>query len=379
MRLLLINYELPPIGGGGGRATLRLGEEFVRLGHEVEIVSSAFGDLPRVEEREGLTIRRIPVWRPHADRCPPKHMITFVWSSLWHGTRIARRFRPDLVFAFFGIPCGSVARRIKRKLGAPYALSLRGSDVPRPELGHQRLMEAIVRPTLRRVWRDADLLISVGEGLKQAALAVEPGLDIEVIPNGVDVERFRPVDRSGREGLRLLFVGRLREFKGLQFVLEAMGETGDPRVCLDIVGEGPYRAELGRRVAQHDLADRVTFHGWLAPADVPERYAAADALVLPSFAEGSPNVILEAMAAGLPVVASDAPGCREAVRDAETGLLVPVGDVAGLRRAFDHLARDPDERAGLGAAGRRAAEQISWTRVAERHLALFERVVRGGV
>ena len=174
----------------------------------------------------------------------------------------------------------------------------------------------------------------------------------------------------------MLFVGRLREFKGAQFVLAAMGrEPSLSGVRLDIVGEGPYRPELERRVMECGLGGRVRFHGWLAPDAIPERYAAADALVLPSYAEGSPNVVLEAMASGLPVIVSDAPGCREAVRDGEEGLLVGVGDVAGLRQAIETLLTDADARRRMGEAGRRRAEEFSWRSIAERHLAIFERAL----
>jgi len=380
MRLLLINYELPPIGGGGGRATLRLAREFVRAGHPTAILTSAFDDFPRDEEKEGIRIRRIPVWRPYADRCPPRHMLTFVASSLYHAPRFAKEYRPDLVLAFFGIPCGPCALRIKRRLRIPYVLSLRGSDVPRPELGHQRFLESLALPVLRRVWLKADGLVAVGEGLRQAALAVEPGLRIEVIPNGVDVEAFAaPAERRGT-GLRLLFVGRLREFKGLQFVIGAMADrVGRGKdVDLDVVGDGPYRAELERLATRYDLNEHIRFQGWLDPSQVPAHYARADALVLPSYVEGSPNVVLEAMAAGLPVIASDAPGIRELVRHEKTGLLTPVGDVEAIGRAIDRLLESPELRVSMGSAGKELAQNLSWSGIARRHLDLFARINDSG-
>jgi glycosyltransferase involved in cell wall biosynthesis len=306
-------------------------------------------------------------------------MLTFVASSLWHLPRLAARLRPDLVFAFFGIPCGPAALRVRRCLGIPYALSLRGSDVPRPELGHQRLLEAVTRPVLRRVWRSADALIAVGGDLRAAVLAVEPTLDVKVIPNGVDAERFRPPSAKTRTpgALRLLFVGRLREFKGLQFCIEALAQrpASAPRVSLDIVGEGPYRGRLEDMVERHGLAGQVRFLGWLEPARVPDYYASADALALPSYAEGSPNVILEAMAAGLAVLTSDAPGCREMVEHGKEGLLLPVGDVGAWRAAIDRLASTPELVRAMGATGMAKARAFSWTEVARRHLEIFERIV----
>ena len=386
MRLMLINYELPPIGGGGGHATLRLAEEFLRLGHQVSVLTSASGHGARDELRpvEGATgalhIRRVPCYRPFADRCPPHHMATFVASALVLAPRFARQIKPDLVLAFFGIPCGPVALRIKRLLGTRYVLSLRGTDVPRPELGHQRFLEALTRPVLRCAWRGADAIVAVGEGLRSAALAIEPGLDIEVIPNGVDVERFGSPGREPRTAgpLRLLFVGRLREFKGLQFVVAALGArpADAPAVRLDVVGDGPYRPEVERQTARLGLDAAVTFHGWLAPERVPERYAAADALVLPSRVEGSPNVVLEAMASGLPVITSNAPGCRDMIHHGENGLLVDVGDATGWRQAIDQLCGEPGLRRRLGRAGRVTAEAHSWRGVARRHLEVFRQVLR---
>jgi len=306
-------------------------------------------------------------------------MMTFVLSSLWAGPGIARRFKPDLVFAFFGFPCGPVARRIRRKLGVPYALSLRGSDVPRPELGHHRLLERAITPVLRGVWREAGAIVAVGEGLKQAALKIEPGLNIEVIPNGVDTERFKPGPaRTGKE-FRLLFVGRLRDFKGAQHVLEALGGAEElAPVRFDIVGDGPYGGELERMARAKGLGGRVVFHGWAAPEETPAFYREADAFILPSYAEGSPNVVLEAMASGLPVIVSDGPGLRESVRDGVEGFVTPARDAGAIRAALGRLVHDREARRRMGEAGLARAREQSWAGVARRHVAIFERVLAAG-
>lgn len=152
--------------------------------------------------------------------------------------------------------------------------------------------------------------------------------------------------------VRLLFVGRLAPVKGLRILLEALAEARQtrPGLSLTIVGDGPDRAALEALAAP--LGDAVIFTGALSQADVADRLAASDALVLPSFAEGVPVVLMEAMAAGLPVLATQVAGVPELVENGVSGILVPPGDSDALRAGLLTLADDPARRAEMGRAGR---------------------------
>ena len=172
-----------------------------------------------------------------------------------------------------------------------------------------------------------------------------------------------------------LFVGLLVPVKGLEVLLEAVaGLDGEKPLCL-LVGEGPLQPELERVANARGIADRLRFVGRRPSDEIPAWMAAADMLVLPSYSEGRPNVVLEAQACGLPVVATRVGGTPELVRDGATGLLVASGDAQGLAAAVGRLQRDEALRQTLGQAGRAQAREMTWTASAEQMTAIYRELL----
>jgi len=375
MKVLFISYELPPIGGGGGRAALQIAGRLARREHTVAILSSLFPGLPEREQSDGVAIHRLHVRRKKPDECTPIELLSFMRRSIPAARRLADEMKPSVVCAFFGIPGGPAAWRLRRRRGIPYVLSLRGSDVPRPELAAHQRLHALTRPLLRRMYRDAAGLIAVSDSLRQSALAVLPGALIEVIPNGVDMERFKPpAGRAGPpERPELLFVGRLREFKGVQDAIAALPalERALGRAArLTIIGDGPSRASLEAQAAGLRAAgssSEVRFLGWLDPDGLPAAYASASLLLLPSYVEGHSNVILEALAAGLPCVACDVPGIRETITDGREGFLIPPRSSGALARAAARALADAESWCSMSRNARARAEEFSWDRIAAEY------------
>jgi len=350
-------------------------------GHRVRILTSLFQGLREYEALDGVGVRRISVRRKRKDACSPRETLSFMRRSWRETQRLAEEFVPDAACAFFAIPGGPAAWRLWRKRKVPYAISLRGSDVPRPELARRQRLHLFTKPLIRRVCRDAAALVAVSDALRDAALELDPKLEIDVIPNGVDAEFFRPPSQQDLREPRsdILFVGRLRTFKGVRHALRALPEVErqlDRPVRFTVVGDGPRRQELQRlteQLREEGMRSEVRFAGWLDPYKVRSAYAASSILVLPSLVEGHPNVILEAMAMGLPCVASDAPGIRGVVTHGSDGLLVPPEDPGAIADALVELLRNEDMRREMGRAGREQAERLSWDMVAGKYERLLER------
>lgn len=201
----------------------------------------------------------------------------------------------------------------------------------------------------------------------------------EVLPLGVDVERFSPSPErppGGGAGLRLGFIGRLERFKGVQVILEAMRH--EPRWNLEVVGDGPLHSSLAAAVRRAGMQARVSFRGFVAHDDLPELYRSFDVLVVPSlptphWEEQFCRVAVEAMASAVPVVASASGALPEVVGTG--GVLFPPGDASALRVALQRLDEDPDRRAALGRQARDWSARFSWEAVARGHRALYDAVL----
>jgi glycosyltransferase involved in cell wall biosynthesis len=287
-------------------------------------------------------------------------------------------WQPDVLDAHYAWPDGVAAARLLPRLQArlgrrlPLVITARGTDLNlAPSLPG-------VRAQLAAALGRADHVVCVADALRAVALDLGvPEARVTTLRNGVDVERFAPGDRAEARralgmppaGLTLLCVGHLIERKGQHLLLKALARWIEaPRARLVLVGCGPQRGSLMAQAERLGLTARVHFAGAVAPADLPPYYRAADALVLASAREGWANVVLEALACGTPVIASDVWGTPEIVRGCAAARLVPPtvdGLLAGLRGLSTLDA----------AAARPWAEARTWDSTLDGLAAIFRSVV----
>ena len=227
----------------------------------------------------------------------------------------------------------------------------------------------MTHPIIKRWHQRLHGNIAVSKAARRYVNNTFPG-DYEIIPNGIDFNHFSadvaPLPQYQDGKLNILFVGRLEKRKGLQYLLDAYGKLKWelPDIRLIVVGPGNPDKESYRIMSSHNLQD-VEFVGRVSYEDLPRYYASADIFCSPATgAESFGIVLLEAMAAGKPVVASDIEGYRGILTDGEQGLLVPKKDSDALAKALEVLARDPELRRRLGGQGNRSAEEYRWEVVA---------------
>lgn len=370
MRILVVNYEFPPIGGGGSTATRYLARELVRRGHVVDVLTSRCFGLAAREVVDGAGIYRVPVRRRRMDFCSVREMATFLLSAAPKALQLATRHRYDLVHVFFGVPCGPIGWLLKRTHGLPYLIRMGGGDIPgfKP-YGYKRHYQWAT-PLTKRLWRDADGLIVVSADLRERVRRIDPFVLPVTIPNGVDLEEFSPA-RAPRAGgpLRIITVSRLISRKRIDVLLEAarrIRNTVPTPFRIDLVGDGVDRPRLESVSAAAGLADIVHFRGNASRDELPDIYRDADLFVLPSLAEGMPNVVLEAIASGLPVITTDTGGSFELVVAGENGFVVPKGDPEALAGRLTFFLKHPDACRSFGEKSREHARKFSWAVVAER-------------
>jgi glycosyltransferase involved in cell wall biosynthesis len=445
MRILIINYEFPPIGAGGGKASQKIASALVEMGHTVRVITSrptqfytlsgnislvlgfafwvyliyakfVFDEdlsehgftilgtlllltgfilrstgltwelthpirgLKYLEFIDGVEVQRVPVLRQRQEYCSTLEMGTFVVSALWYSLFQVREFRPDVAHIFFGIPDGPIGWALKRVYGLPYLISLRGADVPSDEVKRFARHYKLLRPLIRGLWRDADAIAAVSNGLRQYAYETVPGMPIDVIPNAIELSVFTPPRQRSHNGpVRLLFVGRFNAFKNVESLLEMAGRLKEMKVDdfeLQLVGDGERRANLERQVIELGLTRQARFLGWVDRTAIVECYRQADIFVTATTWEGMPNTVLEAMACGLPIVGTRASGLQELVREGINGHLVDLNDTFTMAERLAELIANPYERRRMGKESRKIAEQeFDWEYIAEQYVEIYQRIV----
>jgi glycosyltransferase involved in cell wall biosynthesis len=331
---------------------------------------AVFARIPREETRHELHIDhpRYPALPKIGMSAAPLALFAAVLPLLRRQIIDGRDF--DLIDAHYFYPDGVAAVLLGRALGRPVVITARGSD-----------LNLIAQHVMPRQWigwaaRHADGLVAVSSGLRQRL--VELGIAAErvrVLRNGVDLALFRPYDREaarqalGFVGPTVLAVGNLVALKRHNMIVETL--TRLARVELVIVGDGPERAAIENLARERGVADRVRLLGRVSQDRLPEIYCAADLLVLVSTHEGWPNVLLESMACGTPVLVSPIPGITEIVASAEAGRIVADVTPSRLAAAIGGLLAAPP----LRATTRAYAEQFDWQSTTDGQIALFREVL----
>ena len=373
----MFNHEFPPIGGGGGWVSHFLGKHFAAAGHDVHLITSQFRDCPKHEEVEGIHVHRVRALRKSPDICAVHEMLTYAISSSLYGLRFAKQFQPDIVQVFFGIPAGGGAYLLQKLRNVPYVVFLGGRDVPsrNPDPPYYKWLYLLLKPMIRAIWRNAATVVSCSDGLRELAQETDADVQIDVIPDAVDLETFTPIQRNAHpEKVRVLTIGRLIPRKGFQFLIRALPqiiEKAAHNFEIEIVGDGPYHGELLKLAENLGVASHIHFVGSVPYPKLPQKYRDADLLILPSLAEGMPLVVLEAMGTGLPIVASRVQGIDELVGDGVNGALFDPGDVDGLAQALVKLINAGEGRIEMGKASVERVKPYDWKNIANAYLSLY--------
>jgi glycosyltransferase involved in cell wall biosynthesis len=363
---LFINYEYPPIGGGSATACQQIARNFVGRGHRVIVLTSGIDSRFGITNENGVTVVRVRALRKSAHQSGILEMASYILAASWRGPGVVKQYRIDSALAFFSVPGGIVARWLHLRMGIPYLVSLRGGDVPGTE-PHLGLFYRALQPVRRDILKHSRGICAPSQGLKELSEQNDP-FPVNIVPNGVDTDLFRPDAQHHPKVPTLLSVGRLHAQKNVTYLLKLVARLKSrTEARARIIGDGPERANLEATAAALGIRDRVQFDGWLSREDVRKAYQSATLLIHASSYEGMSNVILEALASGLPVAASQIPENTELIQDGKNGLLFDsAGDPAQLADRILPLFEDQIGWTRLSAAARATIEKrFSWNHTAD--------------
>jgi teichuronic acid biosynthesis glycosyltransferase TuaC len=332
---------------------------------------AGFAQIPRFEERHGLAIDhpRYPLIPRIGMNVAPLLLFAAVLPVLRRQIASGQGF--EAIDAHYMYPDGVAAVMLGRALDRPVAVTCRGSDIN--EIANYHFAGQQIRWAAKR----AAAIVTVSEGLRAqlGILGVHPE-KVRVLRNGVDCDLFHPVDRHairlrlGLTGRILVSVGNLVRLKGHELIIRALVDLRS--TTLLIVGRGPERSSLEALAQSVGVADRVRFLEPVPQEQLRDIYCAADVLILASAREGWPNVLLESMACGTPVIATDIPGAREIIDAPEVGMLLPERTPESIVHSVETLLANPK----TGAAIRAYAERFSWDRTTSGQLQMFDQITR---
>ena len=374
MKLLLINNEFPPIGGGGSTVTKYALRYLVAAGHDVTLVTSRYKKLPKREVLDGATVIRIPTIRRYKDYCSAWELIIFGISAFFYTLGYSFRHKVDFVQAYFALPAGWVAYLLHIFRGIPYAVYFGGSDIPNANPSRYKRLYPIITPLLALIWKAAKFRTVCSQELVRLGAEIDPDSKFLCIPNGVETARFKPIERPKSSKVKILFIGRLIPRKGFQFVIQALPAlkklTQKP-FEIEVVGTGAHRHELDELAESLHVSDLIKYVG-LVPYDTLEKsYQYADVFVLTSLSEGMPSVILEAMGCGLPIVASDVGGNNEIVHEGKNGYLIKDNNIDLLARRLAELINNESLREEMGRHSRALAMEYDWKSIMAQYNELY--------
>lgn len=343
MKILVVNYEYPPIGGGGGRVAAQVATELARRGHEVRVQTSRTGDLPSRQIVSGVDIRRVFSFRRKEDTCSVPEMAGYVIANAFPVWQAARSWRPDVMHVHFAVPTGPVAWLAHRLTGIPYVLTAHLGDVPGGAPEQTDHLFRVVKPLTGAIWRDAAAVTAVSTHVASLAKSAY-GIDPRVVLNGIAARAATPPVPAADGTLRLLFIGRMSVQKNPRFLAQVLSGLRGRSWRAVFLGDGPLLGALKEELVRGGVADQCECSGWADEKKVRAALETSDLLIMPSLSEGLPVAAIEASAHGLALCGSAIPGLRDVLEDGVNGWSCAVNDKEAWTRA---LTQAMDDRAEL--------------------------------
>ena len=361
MKILFLNYEFPPLGGGASPVSYEIAKGYVKLGHNVDVITMAFQDNPLFEILNGINIYRIPCLRSKKEICHPWEQWSFLHKAKKFLKYHLKNNKYDVNHTHFIIPTGELALWIKKNFNLPYIITSHGSDVLQYNKRFTLLYFFLKRPW-NQIISNAELVTTPSEYLKAKILNINKAIQIHTIPNGIDVNKFK----KAKKDKKILIVSRLFYNKGIQDILKAIKNIDLRGWIVDIVGDGPYKNNLMSLCVEYKLNSSVIFHGWLDnnSKKLLSLYSKAAIFLSASHLESFGLTVLEAISAGCYPLISDIESHRDIVQKEK--YLFKTNDPIDLKYKLEPLLKNKPK------SPRISLKNYTWSNISKN----FERILK---
>jgi len=380
MNILMVNYEYPPLGGGGGVFNKQLAEE-LSMNHNITVVTTKFSNHIPHEVVNRVELIRVPViMRTDQNAATILSMLSFFPASFWAGYKQLKNKSFDIIHSMFAIPSAPSAVLLSKKFHVPHVLSILGGDIYDPSKKLSPHKAPILHYTVKRMMEESDKVVALSHDIKKRAIDYYcASKNIDVIHLGIPKPVFK---EKGREyfgfepnDILLITVGRLVPRKALQDLIRVIGVLKNPNIKLVVIGDGPERKNLVELASSLNVSDRVIFSGYISDEEKFQLLNISDIYASSSQHEGFGIVFLEAMALSLPIVCYDSGGQTDFLIDGKTGFLVDCGDREMLTKRIQALCQDVGKRKKMSEHNSKYIEDFYIGTCAKKYLVLYESLV----
>ncbi len=379
MRILMINYEYPPLGGGGGVASEVLAKEWVRQGHQVDVVTTHFKGLELQEERDGVNIYRVKViGRKNLATATLQSLLTFPRFARKLIRKLYKKHKYDVINTHFAIPSGILGIWTSKKYKTKNVLSLHGGDIydPTKKLSPHKIW--FLRKAVKKVLNKSDVLVAQSNNTKDNTNRIYQCSDeIKIIPLAFIPPRVKKLTREQlklkKDNFYLISVGRLVKRKGYEYLVKAM--KGLPQnIHLILIGDGPEEENLKKLAGQYKVSDKIHFKGRLED-DLKFPYLEnSDLYVLSSIHEGYGIVLQEAMEMKLPIVSTNYGGQTDFLNHEENALLINPGKSDEIHNAILEIYNNEGLRKQMAKNNKNKIQHFYADKIAIKYLNIFKKM-----
>lgn len=372
MKILMINSEYPPLGGGQGNANFYLVTNLLKMYNNIEIdIITSSTNKYNTEKKNNLCIHYLNIGKKNKNFLyqSVKNLLTFTIKGYFFTKKMIKKNKYDLIVAWSGIPAGYIASRFRNKI--PFIVLLRGADVPFYDKRWQKLDRYIFRFTSPAMWKNAEAVITNSTGLKNLANKVYDN-QIDILYNGVDTSFFNPSVHEKTDKLIIASTGRVNKIKGFDLIIKAISKMkNNSNIELHIAGSGPEENNLKNLTKTLNLDKNIYFHGRLDKLELVKLYSNCNLFCLTSYNEGMSNALLEAMSSSLAVIVSDVGGASELVRD--NGFIVNAGDIEMIKSKLEFFDKNREILYKMGKRSREiTVSEFSWDIISQKFIKIIQ-------